>query len=281
VNHTKKIISNYNFNIFKTLGIYNYIKFLFYSILYFPKILYSKNLTPLCGIFDKLVINYKNEKFIIDIKKIDKEINETNTFGLIREIFVRNIHLKFFEIDSLINKNCIDLGANAGIFSLLAGKIFKKVVSIELQKKYKPVFENLMKENNLNNIHLLFGYVGDVADTQYLKVDEINKMKEENQRIDINLLVEKYFGNRLDLLKMNIEGGEFKLFEELDFSKIESISMEVHHHAGDVSIIKERLIKHNYEIITCDLDLEKTSINNKINHIFARKKESSVKFIPN
>ena len=79
-------------------------------------------------------------------------------------------------------------------------------------------------------------------------------------------------------MKVDVEGGEFQLFDELDFNKIESISMEVHNYIGDVAFIKKKLIKCDFEIITCDQYMKKTSIDSQINFIFARKSNSLIKF---
>ena len=137
MNFIRKILLNYGFNSLKTLGIYNYIKLLIYSFVLLPKILVSRKLDTLDDFFNELIINFDNQKLKITIKKINKEINEFDTFSLIREIFIRNVYLKFFKIESLRDKYCLDLGSNRGIFSLQAGKIFKKVISIEMQEKYK------------------------------------------------------------------------------------------------------------------------------------------------
>ena len=90
----KKFLLNFGINTFFVLGAINYIILLFNFILRIKKIIQQKNLIPLDNTFNRISLKFNNNKFFINIEKLNYLCQEKDTFGLIREIFFRNVYLK-------------------------------------------------------------------------------------------------------------------------------------------------------------------------------------------
>jgi FkbM family methyltransferase len=264
----KKILINFNIRILNLIGFKNYFKYLFFFFFNINKIFINKNLDSLNKIFYSLKINYKKNFFFINISKIDDISGEKNCFGLIREIFFKNIYLSKFKFEDPKKINCIDLGANIGIFSLIAAKIFNKVFSVEPQSKYISCYQKLMNDNNVYNALFLNSYVSDL--------NNLFNTNEKTNFLDIRQLIDSKKLNNI-FLKIDIEGAEFKLFEKINFENINAISMEVHQKNGNINDILNSLIDYDYNFLLTDElgDIVKNDLN-LVSYIFCVKKNSGI-----
>ena len=264
----KKILINFNIRILNLIGFKNYFKYLFFFFFNIKKIFINKNLDSLNKIFYSLQINYKNNFFLINVSKIDDISGEKNCFGLIREIFFKNIYLSKFKFDDPKKINCIDLGANIGIFSLIAAKMFNKVFSVEPQSKYISCYQKLMNDNNVYNAFFLNSYVSDL--------NNLFNTNEKTNFLDIRQLIDSKKLNNI-FLKIDIEGAEFKLFEKINFENINAISMEVHQKNGNINDILNSLIDYDYNFLLTDElgDIVKNDLN-LVSYIFCVKKNSGI-----
>lgn len=166
--------------------------------------------------------------------------------------FVEIIHREDYTKVKKINQGdvVVDFGANIGIFSLYALKNgASKVYSIEPSS----VFLNL--EKNLSNYHersVRFNFaIGDsdesavlyaphqnscmntISNTFFSRISSLPHSEEEIFMVDVNTFFDKYVEEqKIDYLKMDIEGKEYDVLEHLDeeilSSRIECIGLEYH-----------------------------------------------------
>jgi hypothetical protein len=264
----KKIFLNINFKILHIIGLKNFLLYISFIFLNLKKITKKKNLDVLNDKFKKISLNFYNKKFYFNIHEIDKLSFENNSFGLIREIFFRNIYFKFFKFLKPNEINCIDLGCNIGIFSVLASKFFKKIVSIDMNLKYEKPYNKIMLDNKVSNVVFLNCLVGNdifckkqfIQDSKILDFDE--------------LLISEKIDNIF--LKIDIEGHEFKLFEKINLDNVLGISMEIHQNEGDIDQLINKISKDKFlYILTNDLS-EIVNDKKQATYIYAAKKNSDI-----
>lgn len=136
----------------------------------------------------------------------------------------------------------VDLGANVGYSALWYRKYFPqaKIIALEPEvKNFKILKENINSKSGISVLKKAIWYKDEVL---YLKNPkalswsfEISKLKVMNsQRIEgitINTLMDQFGIDKIDLLKIDIEGAEYDLFsnEPMDWlDKIGSIMIETH-----------------------------------------------------
>lgn len=130
--------------------------------------------------------------------------------------------------DCVINKDdiVVDLGANVGFFTNLAAKKCKKVISIEGSPE---MFSCLVKNTSEENKNIQYINANIVSKKDYiLNVWSKNPSK-------INLTIEDIFKinnlDKIDFLKIDIEGLEYDIFDDIHPSilqNINKIAIETH-----------------------------------------------------
>ena len=247
-----KFFLNFGINTYRVLGTLNYIILLINSILKIKKIIQQKKLIPIDNTFKKISLKFNSNSFFINIEKLNYLCQETDTFGLIREIFFRNVYLKNLNHAHFKKFVCIDLGSNRGIFSVIASKTFKFVICVDYQKKYDKCIHEIMSSNNQTNYEIINGVIGN------LEFPELsNKPVLDQRMVNLNeLIINKTNGEKI-FLKIDIEGGEFKLFDEIDLKLVDIIVMEIHiyldetQHHYDINDLKKILDKLNNNSFKC------------------------------
>jgi|UPI00036AB41C FkbM family methyltransferase len=124
----------------------------------------------------------------------------------------------------LIKKNfiCIDAGANQGIFSIPFAKIageHGKVIAIEPMKYAQEIIKNNARINNLSNIYVYNGvlsnkiglatldYTDGIGSSSILRDHGKKNLLEVNSNT-IDNLYNEYSLNRVDFIKLDVEGAE-------------------------------------------------------------------------
>ncbi len=167
----------------------------------------------------------------------------TYTFGLVREIWLRDTYLSHFDIP--VGLGCvIDLGANRGIFSLQAAAIAERVVAVEPMQTYaKPLTSNL-EINGFENVVIVNGMVGGKALLEQAGFPVIPLVE----------IITMARGLPIDLVKIDIEGSEFGL--ELDCLRAaKRLAMEVHPQWGSAVELVNRLEELGFDCRTLDESL--------------------------
>jgi FkbM family methyltransferase len=167
-------------------------------------------------------------------------------FGLAREIYCRKC---YFPLPSYWLKptDCVvDLGANVGCFSTLAGLHANKVIAVEAQSGFAGELEANFRQNNvLDKVRVEFGVIGSrcgvFGDETQLK--QASHYEFCCPSISFSDLIERYQLEKIDFLKVDIEGSEFDLFDDCTswLWRVRKIAMEFHLGFGDVDAIIKTL----------------------------------------
>jgi FkbM family methyltransferase len=163
------------------------------------------------------------------------------------------------------NDVVIDIGANIGMFSLFAAKVFStvKVYAFEPAAESFALLKKNVLLNNLTNIkcyqcsvfsvtgeQTLYIDIGSTADTMIqsrIKAPDSVK-KERVPCLSLDDLFSKYEIARCNFLKVDVEGSEFDIFLSASaqtLNKIDTIAMEFHEYEGQRGQELAALLKSN------------------------------------
>jgi len=204
-------------------------------------------------------IAFIKNRSLLKVKSIGGQIIlKQPDFGLVRELYGRNIYFPEPGFIPTTGNKVVDLGANVGLFSLLCAKLGAEVLAVEAQSGFTAIARNNFALNGVENrIELIHAMVG--GSTGVFSKKELRKASshwiDDPPEVSMESLLHNFIDSQeqmIHLLKMDIEGSEFDLFENhLDWlDKILHISMEVHPEFGDVTVLLNRIEKAGFR---CDL----------------------------
>lgn len=233
----------------RTLGLRAYTAYLGALVRNFRAILRAGNLAPLDADmgrrFPVLDLRHQGKSFKVDLAFSDASLKETSSsFGAIREHYLRNCYLRGFPPETLERiRTFVDLGANRGIFSCLMTSVATRIICVEPQGQYTPVIERNMETNGFRDYSILNAFVGTAP-----------KLSGNSFRcISMDELMAQTGIDRIDLLKMDIEGGEFELFRNPGWlDRVGIIAMEVHPEWGDPVQVKSTLEARGWSVRMVD-----------------------------
>jgi len=167
-------------------------------------------------------------------------------FSGAREIYCRRVYFALPGFDIRVGDIVMDLGANIGLFTTMAAVCGARVVAIEAQSGFHSIIEDNLRRNNCSEraqleLALVGGGTGILSSPQ--SRSNATHWGDEPRAATIRSLIQKHSLDRIDLLKIDIEGSEFDLFSgDLDWLKyVDRITMEVHTGFGDVHEIQDTL----------------------------------------
>ncbi|MDH3740627.1 MAG: FkbM family methyltransferase [Hyphomicrobiales bacterium] len=176
------------------------------------------------------------------IAKLLEGHDDTPTFGGLREMYAANVYLRAFKPGFRIG-TVVDLGANRGLFSLLAVKAYgaRIAVGVEPSVCFSPVADLLRRAN-------------DVADHAMPREVAFAGSKGGAGSVSMAELMKSHELGQIDYLKCDIEGGEFDVFlNGPDFlDKVGNIAMELHPHCGPVNEIVDLLQLKGFAVLVTD-----------------------------
>lgn len=194
---------------------------------------------------NKKLISYKNEK-------LDFLYGYLNDF---EEIYNK---LNLTEI-----RNFVDLGANYGIASIFFIERDVKTYLIDADTRMVKILESNFGKNSNNKIidkaiYKIDGEIEFYEDSDCSMISSINSSDQNNKIKKIvscitpNNLIENYIDEDfIDLIKIDIEGAEYELFEtitDVNLSKISNLLIEYHDNENyRVLEIIKRLTMNNYK----------------------------------
>ena len=178
-------------------------------------------------------------------------------FGLIREIYCRRVYNYVDGFEIRPGDQVVDLGANVGAFTVRAAVAGAKVLAIEAQDGFADEFWELMRENGVTErVTLVNGLVGasvgKLADPAALR--EASHLRHVPKEVALEALLDEHGFDRVDLLKLDIEGSEFDVIAHADawLGKVQKIVMEVHAHFGDSLALARRLEDAGFRVTRVD-----------------------------
>lgn len=213
----------------------------------------ARDLRPVDRAMGKIAkkFRYRGRTFIFDCEYCDTQKPEPSfSFGIAREIYIRDCYFRWLPTTIYSHaKVVLDLGANRGAFSALMTTVAEKIVSVEVSDAYTPLIEHNFSENNFENyvVENAFvgrgGMLGDTCTATTLSIAEL---------LDRNSIT------TADLVKMDIEGSEFALFESPAWlRRIRAIAMEVHPDYGDPTSIGTVLADFGFTYVFADENLSR------------------------
>lgn len=192
---------------------------------------------------------------------------EGKYFGRATELYARGVYFILPEFRIKKDMTVVDLGANIGAFTILAALIAKKVIAVEaVSSILEELKENARQNHCLDKIEPVYGIVG--PNSGMMAQPAVFKETYGNTQPPILVfkdLLKKFNVEKVDFLKIDIEGSEFDLFkDDLGWlSKVGLIAMEVHAPfvssgvivpTGSISEIRNTLEKSGFKVWLFDLN---------------------------
>lgn len=184
---------------------------------------------------------------LADIDRILAANNDNPTFGNVREIYARNCYLEHLKLKTPLHA-ILDLGANRGMFSLLALLALDAeiAVGVEPTEVYESVYRLLLEANGCD---LRRG-------PRYKKfISSPSAERSDPERnVSIETILREQEIDRFRLVKMDIEGHEKTVFSEPEWiAHVDNITMELHpQFVDDLSSIPKALERYGFEWLAFD-----------------------------
>jgi hypothetical protein len=255
---TTVLWQNLGYNALRVLGIRQYFTLIYSFVVKISPIIKNGNLNPLDELFSKLnpivKIKFRTYNFKVDLKTTDELSAEGSyTFGLIRELYIKNCYLKFYGGDISKITTVVDLGGNRGVFSLLACNFAQTVVMVEPQPKYEKIVRHNLALNNFSNLKFIGKYIGQNGSLDARQFDKTN----------LSSLIKDASIEEITFLKVDIEGAEFNLFSNPELQKIRYVAMEIHPQFGDTAGLIDRLQANGFQTKLTKMNFRITNASEK------------------
>lgn len=189
-------------------------------------------------------VEFKSRKFRIFLRPDADE-------SVVAEVFKWQEYKSAEEIIRSSRAPILDVGAHIGIFSLYAKAVNPqaRIFALEPEQSNFTLLKKNVASNSLGDVKLYRVALAGFAGERKLQIepDSINHHlvgdAEEKEGARCEVVAAVSFGEFLSenaipavgLLKMDIEGGEYEIFESLsaaDFARVENVILEYHDHHG-------------------------------------------------
>jgi len=239
----------------RVLGWRQYLTYLGLLTRHLPDIARRQNLKPVDEAVGSSIntYRYRGRAVRFDCGFGDRRIaagaidNASYSFGYVREILFRDCYFRHHPQHVYENARVVlDLGVNAGVFAALMTPVAEFIVGVEVNEALIPVAEHNLRLNGFERFALECGFVGrgglfDDGRRRYLGMQD---------------LIGKYALQRIDLLKADIEGSEYALFEAPGWlDRVGAISMEVHRYPGQEALV-DTIRRCGFQLALADQDLQ-------------------------
>lgn len=190
-----------------------------------------------------------------------------DAFGSTRELYCRNVYLRE-GLEVRPQTWVIDLGANAGMFTNLAAVQGAHVVAVEAQAGFLAEIRDLARRNRTEDrVHVVnaligpndpaLGITGMLSSAEEWE-DASHAAAERPDVLGMDELLRRFEIDRVSLLKIDIEGGEFALITERDdlgwLDRVDQLTMEVHPEFGDVDELVRICRERGFSLVCTDND---------------------------
>ncbi len=178
-----------------------------------------------------------------------------------REMYCRNVYLRT-GVTMPTKGWVVDLGANRGLFSVWAAVNGAQAIAVEAQQGFAQLIRALAEHNGVGeHVHVEVALasgvtasganVGVVADDQRWSMTS-HGAPTRPADVSVPQLMSAYGIDRIGLLKMDIEGGEYAVLaadEDLGWLQhVDQLVLEVHRDFGDAIALVGRLRSQGFAI---------------------------------
>jgi len=215
-----------------------------------PEIVRTRKLSSVdISMIRNLAIRYHDRRFLLPLADIDALLaphHDNPTFGNLREMYANDSYLRSFRL-KLPVATVLDLGANRGLFSLIAVMALdaKIVVGVKPLEFYEPIMRLLLDANGCAPSRVI----------RYNKFigSPLTEQRNPGEYISIESIREQQRIARFGLVKMDIEGGELDIFGDPAWlSHVDNLTMELHHFAGNLDMIPHALERYGFPYVATD-----------------------------
>ncbi|MCC7407820.1 MAG: FkbM family methyltransferase [Phycisphaeraceae bacterium] len=252
-NKLRKAWLNFGWRALRVLGAVAYLRYLGTLLVLSPRILRERNLRCVDKAMGRRMVTARcrGRRVVFDCPRIDELIRDGSyCFGLVRELFIRDCYLRHVPGEFLESvRNVVDLGANRGTFSAMVSPWAKKIVAVEVLAEMGAAIAQNMRTNGFENYRVVTSFIGAKGDDQ----------GRAGATISMTELLDGQGLETVDLMKMDIEGSEFALFEEPGWlGRVRGLTMEIHPRWGDPGKVVGVLREAGFEVKVLDQTLEIT-----------------------
>lgn len=254
----------------RTLGFSQYTRLASTFVRVLPQVVCHRAFAPVYRAMGTLPVrvHFKGHSFLVDCPYADDKIDfGTHTFILIRELFIRNCYIRDVVAQVFPKvRTVLDLGANRGLFSTMMAARAEKVISVEVMPRYLDVIRRNMEVNGFNNYAIETAFVGAGGTAAGLA--------EAARTRTIVEILDQHHLPTVDLIKMDIEGSEFNLFDKPQWlDRVSALCMEVHPSNGNVTTILNALTCHGFAHSMRNHRLKRTVIPQNAMYIYAARED--------
>lgn len=204
-------------------------------------------------------------------------------FPAAREMYCRGVYFTRPHFTINAGDTVVDLGANEGLFSLLAVCAgAERVIAVEAQDGFRSLMESHLRRNGVSGrVHLhnvMLGAETGVFADEARRLTATHWMHDPPVRSLDEIIREEHL-DRIDFLKVDIEGSEFAVFDDSfrQLSIVDRIAMEVHTAFGDPRKLAEAIQKRGFSVVLTDNEgQEVDAISEASGYLFAARHPLSV-----
>lgn len=190
-------------------------------------------------------VTCNRRSFQVPVGQITDILNghdSTPTFGAIREMYGANVYLRAFRPLTPLRR-VVDLGANRGLFSLLALAAYGAEVAIGVEPNHV-----------YGRVAMLLCEANGLGATSMPRHTAMVAGSDGDGRVTLRSLMSMHAIDEIDFLKCDIEGGEFEVLGSAytPLAKVRNMALELHHEAGDADSLCAHLCQYGFTLRTTD-----------------------------
>lgn len=202
---------------------------------------------------------------LVSFRAFDTDIIlPANKVGGVRELYGRAVYFRGGQPPFKKGSRILDLGANAGLFSLLAAKLGCEVLAVEAQAGFVDEIKKNAESNHLSTVRtewaLVGGETGVFSDAERRSGATHMHGKVPPRRM-LSEILKDHSLQKIDFMKIDIEGSEFALFASPDVDAwlphVRQIAMEIHSLLGDGASLISLLRSAGFSVGTTDSRLRR------------------------
>jgi FkbM family methyltransferase len=175
-----------------------------------------------------------------------------------REMYCRGVYFPDARFDLRPGTTVVDLGANSGLFSLLAARRGCKALAVEAQIGFIQEIGQLAQQHGVAERvvleHALVGGSRGILAVPGALERASHFQGRHPERLTMPQLLARHGVDSVDFLKCDIEGSEFELFEHTEgwLPAVRRIAMEVHCEHGSATSLVRILEDAGFEVMLRD-----------------------------